>query len=111
MVDARSDLFSAGVLMYYLLTNQPFYGGDSTLNQLMRAAVGPATVQIQQIEQLPPVAAKILVRALATDPANRYQSAAEFARDLVPHATGAKARVTELMTRLFPEDTRRRSGG
>ena len=41
VVDSRSDLFSAGVVMFYCLTGRALYSGDTTINQLMRAAVGP----------------------------------------------------------------------
>ncbi|HEX3697058.1 MAG TPA: serine/threonine-protein kinase [Polyangia bacterium] len=110
-VDVRSDIFSAGLVLYYCLTGQFLYGGETTINRLMRAAVGPATSQFNQIEELPAAAAAILQRALANDPAQRYQSAEEFKRELGPNI-GNRRDMAELMDRLFPAGQRRdlRSG-
>jgi tRNA A-37 threonylcarbamoyl transferase component Bud32 len=106
-VDARSDLFSTGVVMFCCLTGQALYKGETTLNQLVRAAVGPATAQFQQIETLPPQSVHVLSRALMLDPAHRYQSAADFARELAPLIPGMKGEVARLMEQLFPEQRRR----
>jgi len=105
-VDQRSDIFSAGMVMYYCLSGQLLYHGETTVNRLLRAAVGPATAQFGQIDQLPKPAAKVLNRALAVDRDKRYQTAAEFARDLLPHM-GNRQDVSVLMDELFPADLRR----
>ena len=104
--DQRSDLFSAGMVMYYCLSGQLLYRGETTVNRLLRAAVGPATAQFGQIDQLPAPAAKVLNRALAVDREKRYQSAAEFAHDLIPHMA-TRQDVTVLMDELFPAELRR----
>jgi serine/threonine protein kinase len=106
-VDGRSDLFSLGLVMYYALTNDALYPGDSTFDRLMKAASGPRTEHLQRVAQLPPLSASLLGRALATDPALRYQSAAEFEAELVPHITGARAEAVTLMQRLFGPEFRR----
>jgi serine/threonine-protein kinase len=105
-VDQRSDIFSAGMVMYYCMSGQLLYHGETTVNRLLRAAVGPATAQFGQIDQLPAPAAKVLNRALAVDREKRYQSAAEFARELLPHV-GTRQSVTALMDELFPANLRR----
>jgi len=105
-VDQRSDIFSAGMVLYYCLTAQLLYRGETTVNRLLRAAVGPATSQFSLIEQLPLPAAKALHRALALDPNDRYQNAAEFARDLAPHMVG-RPEMMALMDALFPASLRR----
>jgi hypothetical protein len=106
-VDPRADLFSVGVVMFYCLTGTALYKGETTLNQLMRAAVGPATTQFKQIESLPREAALVLSKALMLDPARRYQNAAEFARDLVPFIGGVKNELAGMMERLFADESRR----
>jgi serine/threonine protein kinase len=105
-VDARSDLFSTAVVMFCCLTGQALYKGETTLNQLVRAAVGPATQQFQAIEMLPSQSVHILSKALMLDPALRYQTAAEFARELAPFVPGMKIEVARLMAELFPETKR-----
>ncbi|HXU82883.1 MAG TPA: serine/threonine-protein kinase [Polyangia bacterium] len=105
-VDARSDLFSTAVVMFCCLTGQALYKGETTLNQLVRAAVGPATQQFQAIETLPPQSVHILSKALMLDPNLRYQTAGDFARELAPLIPGMKAEVARLMAELFPEGRR-----
>jgi tRNA A-37 threonylcarbamoyl transferase component Bud32 len=105
-VDARTDIFSAGLVLYYCMTSQLLYRGETTLNRLLRAAVGPATSQFSQIEQLPPAAAQILRRALAIDPAKRYATAEEFKHELVAESA-TRRDMAQLMDVLFPAAQRR----
>jgi hypothetical protein len=106
VVDKRSDIFSAGVVLYYCLTAQSLYRGETTLNRLLRAAVGPATSQFGKIEQLPLPAARVLRRAVALEPGQRYGEAAELARELAPQMAG-RGEMAQLMDRLFPAAQRR----
>jgi len=105
-VDHRSDIFSAGLVLYFCLTGQPLYRGESGFNQLLRAAVGPATAQFGQIGMLEPVAAEVLRRALAVDPTQRYDNAAIFARDVTEHA-GTRGELLALIDAVFPAGARR----
>jgi hypothetical protein len=106
VVDKRSDIFSAGVVLYYCLTAQSLYRGETTLNRLLRAAVGPATSQFGKIEQLPLPAARVLRRAVALEPGQRYADAAELAHELAPQMAG-RGEMAQLMDRLFPVAQRR----
>jgi serine/threonine-protein kinase len=105
-VDQRSDIFSAGMVLYYCLSGQLLYHGETTVNRLLRAAVGPATAQFGQIDQLPAAAAKVLTRALAVDRDKRYRTASEFAHELLPHM-GTRQDAATLMDELFPTNLRR----
>jgi len=106
-VDGRSDLFSLGLVLYYGLTGEQLYPGQSTFDQLMRAATGPKTEQLKLFAELPPTSGALVARVLAVDPALRYQTAAEFAAAVAPHIAGGKAEAAELMQRLFSEDFKR----
>jgi serine/threonine-protein kinase len=106
-VDARSDLFSLALVMYYCLTGRLLYEGDNDLDVLYKAASGPTPKDWEAIYQLPRPAPEIFARALAVDPAQRYQSAAEFAQDLSPHINGVKAEAASLMQLLFGDELRR----
>lgn len=81
-VDQRTDIFSAGVLLYQLLTSVlPFEGKDTgdTLLKIIHGAPPPLS---QFLQQYPPELETIVLRALAKDPEERYQSGTELALDL-----------------------------
>ncbi len=109
-VDARSDLFSLGLVIYYGVTNLQIYRGAGTFEQLLQAASGPTADDLSKISDLP-VASRILTRALAVDPARRYQSAAEFAADVAPHVAGGRAEIGGLVDRLFGDELRAAAAG
>ncbi|MBO0801865.1 MAG: Stk1 family PASTA domain-containing Ser/Thr kinase [Nocardiopsaceae bacterium] len=87
-VDARSDLYSTGCLMYELLTGRPPFQGDSPVAiayQHVRENPVPPT---QLDPELPSWADPIVLRAMAKSPDDRYQSAAEMATDVQRAASG-----------------------
>jgi hypothetical protein len=107
VVDKRSDLYSLGLVMYFCLTNQLLYTGENDLDILYRAACGPNQDDLDAIARVGPPAAEILMRALAVDPAARFQNADQFAAALAPHATGMQAEAASLMELLFGDEMRR----
>ena len=106
-VDARSDLFSAGAVMFYCLTGRTLYSGETTINQLVRAAVGPVTEQFRRLADLPAEAGPILNKALALDPAQRFQTASEFAQALSVLTIASKADLARLMRSYYAEEMKR----
>jgi serine/threonine protein kinase len=77
-VDARSDVFAAGILLYEMLTLERLFAGGTevvTLERVKRADV-PTPSRINS--RLPPELDAIVFKALARDPAERYQSAAQM---------------------------------
>jgi serine/threonine-protein kinase len=103
-VDARADLFSMGLVIFYCLTGEVLYRGNTTYELLVRAATGPDVSEQARIAALPAPCAEIVAKALQVDPAARYQTAGEFATALLPYITGAAAQVTRLMHELFDEE-------
>jgi serine/threonine-protein kinase len=82
-VDGRSDLFSLGVILYTVLTGYRPFQGNSALTvsyKVVNRDPIPATVLNTD---LPPGLDYIIARAMAKDPAQRYQTGREMARDLV----------------------------
>jgi eukaryotic-like serine/threonine-protein kinase len=81
-VDARSDVFSLGVVLYELLTGTPPFGGaalDEILHNVINASPDPPT---SRNRRLPAAFDAIVARALAKHPDNRYQTAREMSEDL-----------------------------
>ena len=80
--DARSDLFSLGVILYTILTGHRPFQGNSTTTVMSRVAHhDPLPVTVFESD-FPPALNRIVLRAVAKDPAQRYQTGAELAADL-----------------------------
>jgi serine/threonine protein kinase len=80
--DARSDLFSLGVILYTILTgHRPFQGNSATTVMSKVAHHDPVAVTTFE-SNLPPALDRIVLRAIAKDPTKRYQSGKELAQDL-----------------------------
>jgi hypothetical protein len=100
-VSNRSDLFSLGLVMFELLSGEPFYQGAGSGEILYAAATGPTIDHLARIATLPPPAPDHLRRVLALDPNSRYASARAFAQDLTPSATVVNRQLAEMMRALF----------
>lgn len=99
-VDNRSDIYSAGCLLYELLVGRPPFIGDS-----------PVSVAYQHVRELPVAPSEldpeitqdmdaIVLKALAKDPADRYQSAEEMHDDIARLLSGEK--VTAVLMSPVP---------
>ena len=109
-VDHRSDLFSLGHVLFYCLAGELLYSGENDLDVLYRAASGVTSEDLARIRKLPDPAASVLEKALAFEPAERFQSATEFADALSAHASGGKAATARMMQQLFGDELRRQTG-
>jgi serine/threonine protein kinase len=78
-VDARSDIFSFGIVLYELLAGRRPFAGANDLERLQTIIYGVAPPLPREL----PIALRAVVeRALEKDPANRYQSARDLMVDL-----------------------------
>ncbi len=81
-VDARSDIYSTGCVLYELLTGQPPFTGDSPVaiayQHVREDPIPPSRID----PEIPRWADAIVLKAMAKDPLQRYQSAAEMRADI-----------------------------
>ena len=80
--DARSDLFSLGVVLYTVLTgHRPFQGNSTATVCFKLVHRDPIPVSAWSVD-LPPDLDQLLARALAKDPVDRFQTGSEMAQEL-----------------------------
>ncbi|MEU6264386.1 Stk1 family PASTA domain-containing Ser/Thr kinase [Saccharopolyspora shandongensis] len=97
-VDARSDVYASGCVLFELLTGEPPFTGDS-----------PVAVAYQHVREEPRKPSDVnpttpasldavVLKALSKNPANRYQSAAEMRADLVRVLSGQRPKAPMIMS-------------
>ena len=97
-VDARSDVYAAGCVLFELLTGEPPFTGDT-----------PVAVAYQHVREdprrpsevnpnIPPELDSVVLKALSKNPANRYQSAGEMRADLVRVRSGQAPMAPAVMS-------------
>ncbi len=81
-VDHRADVYSLGVVLFQMLTGQVPFRASTAVSLLMMQAQQPPPSPRSLNAEIPPAVEAVLLKALAKKPAERYQSAAEFAAAL-----------------------------
>jgi beta-lactam-binding protein with PASTA domain/predicted Ser/Thr protein kinase len=102
-VAAPSDLYSAGVVLYEMLTGKTPFNGDTPIEIAMKHLNEAPRPPSELRSEIPAELDLIVLRALAKDPHDRYQSAEEFSEDLdrleagIPVAPETTAAATALL--------------
>ena len=103
-LDARTDVFSAGIILHEMLTTEKLFRGDTEfalMEKVRKAEVPPPSTFNRRVNTKLDT---IVLRALARDVADRYQSAAELRAELDGLISGYRFDPTELkqfMRQLF----------
>ena len=96
-VDGRSDIYSLGAVVYEMVSGRPPFVGDSPVavayKQVNESPMPPSLANAEVSPRLDAV----LMRALAKNPANRYQTAEDFRADLERARRGQDVQATPLM--------------
>jgi serine/threonine-protein kinase len=87
-VDSRSDVYSAGCLLYELLTGRPPFVGDSPVAVAYQHVREPAVPPSDHDTDLPPEVDAIVMKSLAKRVEDRYQSAAAMRSDIERYLAG-----------------------
>jgi serine/threonine-protein kinase len=92
-VDSRSDVYSAGCLLYELLTGRPPFVGDSPVAVAYQHVREPAAPPSHHDADLTPQIDAIVMKSLAKRVEDRYQSAAQMRADIERYLSGRPVSV------------------
>ena len=87
-VDMRSDLYSAGCVLYEMLTGQPPFNGDTAVAIAYQHVSEVATPPSSIVPGLPRMWDSICAKAMAKDRQNRYATAGAFKNDIMAYMNG-----------------------
>jgi serine/threonine-protein kinase len=99
-VDARSDIFALGAILYEAVTGKIAFDGASEYDTMQSIVQGTYEPPERVVGNLPPILAGCIRKALAVDPAERFQDCAAF-RAALETALDAQPQIPEKPSRSY----------
>ena len=97
-VDARSDVYSLGCVLYEILTGEPPFSGDSPVAVAYQHVREDPVPPSQRHQGISPELDAVVLKSLAKNPDNRYQTAAEMRTDLIRVHSGETPDAPKVFT-------------
>ena len=88
--DETSDVYSLGITLFELVAQQSAFETDSQVGLITAIEAGEVRSVVEARNDLPPDLAAVIAKAISREPNDRYQSAGEFASDLLRFINGER---------------------
>ena len=95
-IDGRADIYSLGIIFYELITGQNPYSAETPMAVILKHMTDPLPNPSEMVPGLPPQVVKVLLKALAKNPKNRYKNIADFTKALELLMTISDEEITRL---------------
>lgn len=96
-VDARTDVYSLGVILYEMVVGRPPFESDTPFTLMYKHVNDPPPAPRDSLPQLPEAVETVILKALAKLPADRYESAGALARALTQSLREAREPGADLL--------------
>jgi serine/threonine protein kinase len=103
-VDRRSDVFSLGIILYEISTQHRCFRADSDFDTMHRIVTGDVVRPTRIVQGYPQALEAIVMKALAIDPAQRYQSAGMLLEALENFAVASRMSLSTMGLGRFMRD-------
>lgn len=109
VVDRRADIFSLGVTLYWMVTGEHPFPGNTDAVRIQRILSGKVKPPTQCRPDLPPALEAVILKALAPRPVDRFETAAQMGDALTPlvpggYGGGGNEALGDLVFELFEEE-------